>query len=119
MKFSVGDKVVLKRTGEEGVVTACVNQQMVEVEVNGTVFPVYTEEVDHPYLKWFTEKNAKKKKQSLPEQLPVEKISERKQRMAKGVYLSFLPVFKMDIFDEVVEQLKVYLLNELPQPIKF
>jgi hypothetical protein len=119
MKFSIGDNIVLKRTGEEGVVTAYVNQQMIEVEVNGTVFPVYIEEIDHPYLKWFTEKNAKKKKQSLPEQLPVEKQSERRQRLAKGVYLSFLPVFKTDIFDEVVEQLKVYLLNELPQAVKF
>ncbi|MES2703314.1 MAG: Smr/MutS family protein [Bacteroidota bacterium] len=119
MKFSIGDNIILKRTGEEGVVTAYVNQQMVEVEVQGTLFPVYIEDIDHPYLKWFTEKNAKKKKQSLPEQLPVERIAERQQRLARGVYLSFMPVFKIDTFDEVVDQLKVYILNELPQPIKF
>lgn len=87
MKFSVGDRIVLNRTGEEGHVTALINKQMIEVEVGGTVFPVHLEDIDHPYLKWFTDKSAKKKK-ALPEQLPVEKIAERKRRLAKGVYLS-------------------------------
>jgi hypothetical protein len=119
MKFSIGDKILLKRTGEEGHVTAYINKQMVEVEVNGVHFPVYMEDIDHPYLKWFTDKTARKKKSSPPEQLPVEKIAERKQRLAKGVYLSFLPVFKMADMDEVVDVLKVYLLNELPISVKF
>lgn len=118
MKFSIGDKIVVRRTGEEGHVTAFVNKEMVEVSIGGTTFPVYIADIDHPYLKWFTEKKAGKKP-SLPEQLPVEKAMERKQRLAKGVYLSFLPVFKMDAMEEIVDQLKVYLLNELPQPVKF
>ncbi len=119
MKFSIGDKILLNRTGEEGHVTAYINNQMVEVEVGGVVFPVHLDDIDHPYLKWFTDKSAKKKKSALPEQLPVEKIAERKQRMAKGVYLSFLPVYKTAEMEEVVDVLKVYLLNELPQPVKF
>jgi hypothetical protein len=117
MKFSIGDKIILKRTGEEGHVTSYINKQMVEVEVNGTTFPVYEEDIDHPYLKWFTTKT--KKKQSLPEQLPVEKEKHRPQRLAKGVYLSFMPVFINDGFEEVAETLKIFLLNEMPQPIKF
>ncbi len=118
MKFSIGDRILLRQTGEEGHVTAYINQKMIEVEVGGTIFPVHMEDIDHPYLKWFTEK-APKKKATPPEQLPVEKIVERKQRLAKGVYLSFMPVYKTEEMEEVVEQLKVYLLNELPQPIKF
>jgi len=118
MKFSIGDRIMLNRTGEEGHVTAFINKQMIEVEVGGTVFPVHLEDIDHPYLKWFTDKSAKKKK-SLPEQLPVEKIVERKQRLAKGVYLSFMPVYKTEAMEEVVDQLKVYLLNELPIQVKF
>ena len=118
MKFSVGDKIVLTRTGEEGLVTAYIDAQMIEVEVGGTVFPVYIDDVEHPYLKWFTGKTGKKKT-SPPEQLPVERISERKQRLAKGVYLSFLPVYKTEAMEEVVDALKVYLLNEMPQAIKF
>ena len=119
MKFSIGDNIVLNRTGEEGHVTAYINAKMVEVEVGGTTFPVYLEDIDHPYLKWFTDKKQKKKSQSLPVQLPVEKAAERKQRLAKGVYLSFLPVFKTEDMEDVVAHLKVYLLNEMPQPVKF
>ena len=118
MKFSIGDKIVLTRSGEEGHVTAYINTQMIEVEVGGTTVPVHMEDVEHPYLKWFTGKTGKKK-QSPPEQLPVEKIAERKQRLAKGVYLSFLPVYKTEDMEEVVDVLKVYLLNEMPQAVKF
>lgn len=119
MKFSIGDIILLKRSGEEGHVTAFINPQMLEVEVNGTTFPVYLDDIDHPYLKWFTDKT-KKKKQTLPEQLPVEKATDRKQRLAKGVYLFFMPVYKTDVLEEeVVEQLKIYLLNEMPQPVNF
>jgi hypothetical protein len=119
MKFSIGDKVILKRTGEEGHVVAFINQQMLEIEVNSTVFPVYMEEVDHPYLSWFTDKNKKKKAPSLPEQLPVEKEQFRKQRLAKGVYISFMPVYKIEEMEDIVDHLKVYLLNELPGPVRF
>ena len=119
MKFSIGDLILLRRTGEEGHVTAFINKDMVEVEVAGISFPVHLDDIDHPYLKWFTDKTIKKKKLSPPEQLPVEKITERKQRLAKGVYLSFLPVYKTDEMEEVVDCLKVFLLNELPGPVKF
>lgn len=118
MKFSVGDKVVMKRTGEEGHVTAYIDKEMIEVEVNGINFPVHIDEIDHPYLKWFTEKKAPKK-QSKPEQLPVEKIKSRPAKLARGIYLSFLPVFARDEIEDIVEELKIYLLNELPQAIRF
>lgn len=119
MKFTIGDKVVLKRTGEEGHITAIVDKRMVEVDVNGTVFPVHIEDVDHPYLYWFTNKEKKPAKKFIPEQLPVEKPVARVARKAKGVYLSFLPVFKIVDMEEIVSELKVYLLNELPQNVRF
>ncbi len=119
MKFSIGDKVLLKRTGEEGHVVEIINKQMTEVEVNGTTFPVYNDELDHPYLKWFTEKKPVKKS-TAPAPIPAaERIIERKPRLAKGIYLSFVPVFKTEHMEEVADYLKVYLLNELPVDIKF
>ncbi|HRO43545.1 MAG TPA: Smr/MutS family protein [Flavipsychrobacter sp.] len=120
MKFSAGDKIIIKRTGEEGIVTGFIGKDMLEVDVNGTQFPVYADEVDHPYLKWFTERNSQKKKAaSLPEQLPVEKEKHRAKRLPKGIYLSFIPVFKANDLEDIVEQLKIYLINETPTNIRF
>ena len=118
MKYTIGDKIVLLKTGEEGHVTALLGKDMLEVSVGGTLFPVFMDAVDHPYLKWFTEKKPLKKPTSLPE-IALEKISERKQRLAKGVYCSFIPVFKMVEQEEQVDVLKVHLLNELPVAIDF
>ncbi len=117
MKFTVGDKILLKRTGEEGEVIALIDKQMLEVEVGGTSFPVYMDDVDHPYLKWFTEKKPQKK--MAPPVVPVEKIIERKQRLARGIYFSFIPVFKIEGMEEQVDFLKVHLLNELPVDVRF
>jgi len=119
MKFSIGDKIILNRTGEEGTVTGYIGKDMLEVEVNGVHFPVYADEVDHPYLKWFTEKKKPVKKASQPEQLPVEKTASRGSRLARGIYLSFMPVFMGGAQEDIVEQLKVYLINETPHAVRF
>lgn len=120
MKFSIGDKVIFKHTDEEGVVTAYINTEMLEVEVNGISFPVHKDEIDHPYLKWFTEKKIQPaKKNIVPEQLPVEKQKLRKPRLSKGIYLSFMPEYKLEEMEDVVDILKVYILNETPKTIQF
>ena len=119
MKFSIGDKVRFKRSGDEGQVVSIIDDQMVEVDLAGTVFPTFTDEVEHPYLKWFTDKAPKKNTTlSLPEIL-VEKPAECTQRLATGLYLSFLPVFKTEEMEDRVSMYKVYLLNELPIDIRF
>lgn len=110
---------MFKHTNDEGVVTAYINKEMVEVEVHGVTFPVHIDEIDHPYLKWFTEKKKQPVKKIIPEQLPVEKEKLRKPRLAKGVYLSFMPEFKVEEMEDVVDHLKVYLLNELPVSVQF
>ncbi len=119
MKFSIGDKIILKHSGEEGHVIAYINPQMLEVEVNGVNFPTHIDDIDHPYLTWFTNKNKEKKKPGTPEQLPVEKEKFRAPRLARGAYLSFIPVYKTEEMEDVVDYLKIYLLNELPVPIRF
>ena len=119
MKFSIGDKVLLKHTGDEGIVTGYLSKQMVEVEVAGVTFPVYETELEHPYLKWFTQQNQKQKKSAAMPEIPVEKIKERKQRLAKGVYLSFFPQFAAHSMEDLVESLKIYLVNEMPVPVSF
>lgn len=114
MKFSIGDIVLLKRTGEEGRVAEILNKEMIEVEVGGTHFPVFLDEVEHPYLKWFTEQ--RKVKPPVPKHLdhiPVEQHKKNpKHIVAPGFHLSFLPVFKFDEFEDVVDKLKAYFINQ-------
>lgn len=112
MKFSVGDLIVVKRSGEEGKVVSIINKEMLEVDIHGVTFPIYLDEVDHPYLKWFTAQNKQKKKgASFPEQLPVERPAPSR-KVSRGLYLSFLPVYKTIDMEERVDQLKVYFINE-------
>jgi hypothetical protein len=113
MKFSIGDIVLLKRTGEEGRVVSVVNKEMIEVEVGGTHFPVFLDEVDHPYLKWFTEQRKAKPVVRRIEDIPVEKPQKKLAHgIAGGFHLSFLPVFRFDEFDDVVDKLKTYFINQ-------
>lgn len=106
---------MLKRTGEEGRVIGFVNREMIEVEVSGTHFPVFLDEVDHPYLKWFTEKKKKTAPASLPslDDMPRER-KPAAPAVASGFHLSFLPVFRFDEFEDVVDKLKAYFINQTP-----
>lgn len=115
MKFQIGDKVLLIHSNEEGEVVDIINKKMVTVDVGGVQFPVYTDQIEFPYFKRFTEK----KKEPQPRQkqyvdnIKKEKSSTIKQyNVEKGIWLSFLPVFDKDIFDDdVVEYFRIYLVN--------
>lgn len=121
MKFQVGDKVVIQHSNDEGEVIEIINDKMVLVDVRGVKFPAYTDQLDFPYFKRFTEKKLfpeEKKKKTYIDQLPREKPApggpkkERIARLADGVWLTFLPVFDNDEFgDDVVDSLKIHLVN--------
>lgn len=115
MKFSIGDRVLVKRTGEEGVVLSFLGKGLLEVEVDGIAFPVYEDEVDHPYLKWFTEPAGRGRKKAV--EVPVEKAPP--PRPPQGLHLSFLPVYGQQGGEEVVDHFKIYLLNETPYAVRF
>jgi hypothetical protein len=120
MKFQVGDKVVIQHSNDEGEVVEIINDKMVLVDVRGVRFPAYTDQLDFPYFKRFSEKKLalpEKKPKKFIDQLPPEKpvSNQKKERIAKledGVWLTFLPVWDNDEFgDDVVETLKIYLAN--------
>lgn len=114
MKFQRGDIVLLLHSNEEGEVVEILNDNMILVDVQGVRFPVYTDQVDFPYFKRFSEKKfvAPKKEKMYVDNLENEKVIEKKQ-VHSGMWLSFLPVFNKDIFDDdIVEKFKIYLLNE-------
>ena len=113
MKFDIGDTVLLLHSGEEGVIVEELNNDMVKVNVNGTIFPVHIDQIDFPYFKRFTEKNFTKRKPPVVpgEFLPVEKQKPEK-RPEKGVLISFLPEYDHSTSEPLVRLLKIYLVNE-------
>jgi len=114
MKFQDGDIILLLHSQEEGEVVEIIDSEMVLVDVNGTRFPVYIDQIDFPYFKRFTEKKiAFPKKEKLYIDNLKKEETRKKYQVHSGVWLSFLPLFNKDIFDEdVVEKFKIYLLNQ-------
>jgi DNA-nicking Smr family endonuclease len=120
MKFTIGDPVLVKATDQEGTVRGYIDEKTVKIEVNGIEFPVAEEELSFPYLKWF----AKQKKinigttpKAVPlnmDWLPKEDPYYKKPKVGTGVHIGFLPQFKFDGFEDAVEKLRVYLINETP-----
>jgi hypothetical protein len=116
MKFSIGDLVLLRQTGEEGKILSFLKGGLVEVDVNGITFPVHEDELDHPYLKWFTSKKTVSRK-SQPEPVPENPVK-RPVRLAQGIYLSFHPQFAQDD-DDRISLFRLHLLNETASSIRF
>lgn len=111
MKYEPGDKIIVLLTDEEGKVVELMNEQMVMIEVKGVRFPAYMDQIDFPYFKMFTEKRKVEKKKVFIDDVRKEKTLP-KVKTGEGVWLSFLPVFNKDVFDdEVVEKLKLHLIN--------
>lgn len=122
MKFQVGDIVLVLHSDEEGEVIEIINDEMVLVEVKGVKFPAYIDQLDFPYFKRFSEKKlvpAKKEKKYI-EDIKKEKEKDKRHKVVDGVWLTFLPVMDIDEFgDDVVEELKVHLVNHTYRSYKF
>lgn len=120
MKFQVGDKVLVLHSNEEGEVIDIINDKMVLVEVRGVRFPAYTDQLDFPYFKRFSEKKlfpGNKPKKYVED---IRKEKDPKPKVRDGVWISFLPVIDTDEFgDDVVEQLKIHLINRTEQAFNF
>lgn len=119
MKYQVGDIVLIIHSNEEGRVVDIINNKMMMVEVKGVTFPVYMDQVDFPYFKRFSEKKIvpDKKEKKYVDDVRKEKVT---TRVADGVWLTILPVMDTDEFgDEVVEELKLHLVNRTETPYQF
>jgi len=123
MKYQIGDRVMLLHSGEEGNLVEFINNKMVVVDVDGVTFPVFLDQIDFPYFKKFSEKKPDQGKKSPPKQRIEDIKTEKpaaKYAVAEGVWLSFLPVFDKDVFDEdIVEYFRLSLVNQTPDAIRF
>lgn len=121
MKFEIGDKVTVLHSNEEAEVVEMINDKMVMVEVRGVKFPAYIDQLDFPYFKRFTEKKVQPpvKSKTFVDQLPKDK-SKKPDNPLDGCWLRILPVSDTDEFgDEVVESLKIYLVNNTDKALLF
>lgn len=123
MKYQIGDKILVLHSNEEGEVIDIINDKMVMIEVRGVKFPAYMDQIDFPYFKRFSEQRkiaAVKKPKRFIDEVRKEKVTPVKDRVEDGVWLTFLPVMDTDEFgDEVVEQLKLHLINCTSLPLEF
>ncbi len=119
MKYEPGDKIIVMLTNEEGKVVEIMNEKMVMIEVKGVRFPAYMDQIDFPYFNMFSQKKAVEKKRVYIDNLPKEK-GVAKAKVDNGMFLYFIPVFDKDIFDDdVVEKLKIYLINQTATSFTF
>ena len=121
MKFQIGDKVVVLHSNEEGEVKEIINPKMVMVDVRGVRFPAYTDQLDFPYFKRFSEQKLfpEKKEKKFIDEVPIEK-KKITDKIVDGVWITFIPVLSTDDFgDDVVDELKVHLVNRTHGIFKF
>ncbi|MBL0884134.1 MAG: Smr/MutS family protein [Chitinophagaceae bacterium] len=124
MKYQVGDDIIVLHSNEEGKVIELINDKMVMIEVRGVKFPAYMDQIDFPYFYRFTKKKQEPEKKVAPkkyiDQVPKEKPKPNQIQVADGVWLSFIPKFALDDFnDEIVELLKVHLVNKTSDAYQF
>lgn len=116
MKYQVGDTVLLLHSNEEGEVKEIMNENMVLVNVDGVEFPVFTDQIDFPYFKRFSEqskakKEADKNKKIYVDQIKKEKSSDKVKDAPEGVFLSFVPVYNTQHYEDEILKFKIYLIN--------
>ncbi|MCK9402566.1 MAG: hypothetical protein M0Q26_04130 [Chitinophagaceae bacterium] len=124
MKYQVGDEIIVLLSNEEGSVVEIMNDKMVMIEVRGVKFPAYMDQIDFPYFMRFTSKKLFPEKKADPkiyiDQIPKEKPQPNQIKVADGVWLSFIPKFSLDDFnDEVVELFKIHLVNQTKLAYQF
>lgn len=120
MKYEIGDKIIVLLTDEEGTVVDIMNDKMVMIEVRGVKFPAYMDQIDFPYFKMFTQKKVVEKKKIYVDNVKKEKPVVKKEKTGSGVWINFIPVFDKDVFDDdVVEKLKIYLINHSEEEYNF
>lgn len=121
MKYEIGDEILVLRSDEEGRVIDIISDDMVMIEVRGVKFPAYLDQIDFPYFKRFTSKQiVPNKPKEYVDDLPREKKPVLDIKDEDGVWLSLVPKFILDDFnDEVVDSFKLYLANHTSNDLHF
>ncbi len=122
MKYEIGDEILVLHSNEEGRVIEILSDEMVMIEVRGVKFPAYLDQIDFPYFKRFSAQKIvpTAKQKEYIDDLPVEKKPVTNLKETDGLWLSLIPRFVLDDFnDEVVESFKLYLVNHTNDDLHF
>jgi hypothetical protein len=122
MKYQIGDDIIVLLSNEEGKVVELMNDKMVMIEIRGVKFPAYMDQIDFPYFYRFSKKKLveEKKPKLFVDNIPKEKPQPNVIKVSEGVWVALIPKFTMDDFnDEIVESLKVHLINKTDKSYKF
>lgn len=113
MKFTIGDNILIKKTKEEGFLTAFLEDGMVEVIIGKTKFPIDINEIDHPYLYWFTDKKKNIEVSKSKQQTIENKISSinESSNINDDVYLQFYSEYDVKSKEKSIHRFQVYLNN--------
>lgn len=120
MKYQLGDTILVLHSNEEGKIVDFISKEMVLIDVDGVRFPVYMDQIDFPYFKRFTEKKniPVKEKKVYIDNIKKEKIKES-DKIPTGTWLTFIPVYENDTFDDVIQKFKIYLLNHTADTFQY
>lgn len=122
MKYQIGDEIIVLHSHEEGKVVEIMNDKMVMIQVRGVKFPAYMDQIDFPYFHRFTKNKIAETKPAKVyiDNIPKEKPKTTEIKVAEGVWVSLIPKFSFDEYnDEVVDLLKVYLVNKTEHSFGF
>lgn len=123
MKYEIGDTVLLLHSNETGEVVDIISKDMVLVRVDGVEFPVFTDQIDFPYFKNFSDQSKRKKEQPQKKKIHIDQIKKEK-RIARntfdnGVRFTFIPVYNTAKYDDNIEHFKLYLTNQNAEAYRF
>jgi hypothetical protein len=118
MRYQIGDLVRVKNTGEEGKVVKDHGHNMLLINIDGVEFPIFENEVEHPYLNWFLEKKLKPHTQPKHTNDALLSNVPKQVKVASGLKLTFVPQYKKND-DEIIEKVKVFLSNDMHQAFAF
>ena len=80
MKFSIGDPVYIKSNDEEGIIEEFIGKDMANVVVQSTNYHVYLEDLEHPYLRWFTQQNKEKSEKPIRKVTAISQLQTEKKQ---------------------------------------
>lgn len=108
----------IKSTDEVGRVVALLDEEFILVQMGNDEIPVLIDELEHPYLKWFLEKEKSRKNIYVDDIKPETKKS-IENALGPGIYWILRPVYREDVYEEHVHRFEMFFQNQFDEVFEF